>query len=76
MIAMIEKVAKLGIKRDPRYLYFLRGSQVCRTPKLAETPSVEIVAEGAFAREPGWVYYLDHDGDVVRAPTSDGSEGT
>ncbi len=29
---MAEKVAKLGVKREPGYLYFLRGSDVWKTP--------------------------------------------
>jgi hypothetical protein len=69
---MAEKVSKLGVKREPGYLYFLRGTDVWKAPmKRAGGPSAagkaEKVAAGNFARAEGYLYFLDSNGDVSRA---------
>lgn len=68
---MAEKVAKMGIKRETGYLYFLRGSDVFKTPMKrggAGGPGQAVkVAAGSFVREQGYLYYLDGEGDVARA---------
>ena len=76
---MAEKVAKLGVKREPGYLYFLRGSDVWKTPmKRAGGPSAagkaEKVAAGSFKREEGFLYFLDSNGDVSRAKRAVGGQ--
>jgi hypothetical protein len=76
---MAEKVAKLGVKREPGYLYFLRGSDVWKTPmKRAGGPSAagkaERVAGGNFKREEGYLYFLDSAGDVSRAKRAVGGQ--
>ena len=76
---MAEKVAKLGVKREPGYLYFLRGSDVWKTPmKRAGGPSAagkaEKVAGGNFKREEGYLYFLDSNGDVSRAKRAVGGQ--
>ena len=76
---MAEKVAKLGIKREPGYLYFLRGSDIYKTPmKRAGGPSAagkaEKVANGHFRREEGYLYFLDSHGDVSRAKRAVGGQ--
>src|SRR5947207_15135246 len=76
---MAEKVAKLGVKREPGYLYFLRGSDVWKAPmKRAGGPSAagkaEKVAAGNFARAEGYLYFLDKNGDVARAPRAVGGQ--
>jgi hypothetical protein len=76
---MAEKVAKLGVKREPGYLYFLRGSDVWKTPmKRAGGPSAagkaEKVAAGNFARAEGYLYFLDSNGDVSRAKRAVGGQ--
>ena len=76
---MAEKVAKLGVKREPGYLYFLRGSDVWKTPmKRAGGPSAagkaEKVASGGFKREEGYLYFLDSNGDVARAKRAVGGQ--
>ena len=46
---MAEKVAKIGVKRETGYLYFLRGSDVYKTPmKRAGGPSVAGKAEKTY----------------------------
>ncbi len=76
---MAEKVAKVGVKREPGYLYFLRGSDVWKTPmKRAGGPSAagkaEKVAGGNFKREEGYLYFLDSNGDVSRAKRAVGGQ--
>jgi hypothetical protein len=76
---MAEKVAKLGVKREPGFLYFLRGSDVWKTPmKRAGGPSAagkaEKVAAGSFKREEGYLYFLDSNGDVSRAKRAVGGQ--
>ena len=66
---MAEVVARIGVKREPGYLYFLRGSDVWKTPmKRAGGPSAagkaEKVASGNFKREEGYLYFLDGSGNV------------
>ena len=69
---MSEKVAKIGLKREPGFLYFLRESSVFRSPmKRAGGPSAagqaQKVCDGNFKREPGFLYFLDAEGDIARA---------
>ena len=76
---MAEKVAKLGVKREPGYLYFLRGSDVWKAPmKRAGGPSAagkdEKVASGGFKREEGYLYFLDSNGDISRAKRAVGGQ--
>jgi hypothetical protein len=76
---MAEKVAKVGVKREPGYLYFLRGSDVWKTPmKRAGGPSAagkaEKVAAGNFTRQEGYLYFLDSNGDVARAKRAVGGQ--
>lgn len=76
---MAEKVAKVGVKREPGYLYFLRGSDVWKTPmKRSGGPSAagkaEKVAAGSFSRQEGYLYYLDSAGDVARVKRAVGGQ--
>src|SRR5262249_3521397 len=76
---MAEKVAKLGVKREPGFLYFLRGSDVWKTPmKRAGGPSAagkaEKVAGGNFKREEGCLCFPDSAGDVSRAKRAVGGQ--
>src|SRR5205823_14466502 len=70
---------KVGVKREPGYLYFLRGSDVWKTPmKRAGGPSAagkaEKVAAGNFSRQEGYLYFLDSGGDVSRAKRAVGGQ--
>lgn len=78
---MAEKVAKLGIKREPGYLYFLRGSDVYKAPMRrggktagAGKGRSEKVSNGHFNREEGYLYFLDAAGDVSRAKRAVGGQ--
>src|SRR5206468_6392450 len=76
---MAEVVSKVGVKRENGYLYFLRGSDVWKTPmKRAGGPSVDgqasKVASGDFKREDGYLYFLDKNGNVARAKRAVGGQ--
>src|SRR5947207_5132779 len=76
---MAEVVSKVGVKRENGYLYFLRGSDVWKTPmKRAGGPAVDgqasKVASGDFRREDGYLYFLDKNGNVARAKRAVGGQ--
>lgn len=64
-------VCKLGIKREPGWLYFLRGTDVMRAPMkrsiAAGKSKAEKVAAAIFTREDGYLYFLDANGDISKA---------
>lgn len=73
---MAEKVAKIGLKREPGYLYFLRNAEVWKAPMKRKASGSGAAAPEAgavkvqscsFTREPGYLYFLDKEGDVARA---------
>jgi hypothetical protein len=61
----LEKVARLGLSKEPGFVYFLRGSDVWRL-RLGQEASSELVAKSGIQRESGYGYFLDADGDLVR----------
>jgi hypothetical protein len=67
-----EIVEKLGVVRQPGYLYYLTGTEVWRARmKRATDPDTEQptkVATGSFIREQGYHYLLSPQGDIVRMP--------
>ena len=76
---MAEVIANTGVKRESGYLYFLRGSDIWRTPmKRAGGPSVagkaERVHAGDFKREDGYLYFIDKGGNVARAKRAVGGQ--
>lgn len=68
---MAEKVAKLGIKREKGYLYYLdkRGNvskaKMARGSKKGGNPAV--VAKLGIKRKPGYLYFVDKKGDLSMA---------
>jgi hypothetical protein len=60
-------VAKMGIVREPGYLYFLRGNVVFRKPVqlVPGGPTTERVCVADFVPEEGRVYYLDAECNVI-----------
>lgn len=60
-------VAETGIKRDPGYLYFLRGNVVFRKPVqlVPGGPTTERVCVADFVPEEGRTYALDLHGNVL-----------
>jgi hypothetical protein len=61
---MTEKVAMLGIKREPGFVYFVKAGDVWRKPTGGNEP--EKVATAGITQEAGYIYALDADGDVSR----------
>jgi hypothetical protein len=65
-----EVVSELGIKREPGFLYFLRGTDVWKAPLKRPGKSVvsevQKVVEGKFERERGFLYYINKSGHVAR----------
>lgn len=69
---MAKLIAKLGIKREPGFLYFLRGAEVWKTPMkraggTSDSGKAERVLKAEFEREEGYLYFLDSNGDISRA---------
>jgi len=76
---MAEKVVKIGVKREPGFLYFLRGTDVYKTPmkragQASAAGKAEKVISGNFTREEGYLYFLDHHGDIARAKRAVGGQ--
>ncbi|MCC7070223.1 MAG: hypothetical protein IT383_02805 [Deltaproteobacteria bacterium] len=67
-----EKVARLGVVRAKGYLYVLDVElSVVRSaldPESRELGEPELVVRVEHAREEGWFYFLDADGDLARSP--------
>ena len=64
-----EKVARLQIRREAGWLYYLRDAEAWRPATAglgARRRPPERVAVGEFAREPGWLYFLDDEGSTAR----------
>jgi len=65
---MAQKVAKLGIKRQKGYLYYLdkKGNVSCakmaRGKKKGGSP--KMVAKCGIKRKEGYLYFIDKKGDV------------
>ena len=69
---MAEKVTRLGVKREAGYLYFLRGTDVYKTPmkkagQKSAAGKATLICNGSFEREEGYLYFLDHNGDISRS---------
>ena len=74
---MAQKVAKLGIKRDNNYLYYIKGGDVWQVPR--KRPGVKKgkaskVAAGGVSMESGFIYFLDKAGDIARVKAAVGGQ--
>jgi hypothetical protein len=77
---MVELVVKLGLKREPGYLYFVGNGKVYRTkfvvagtvrePKPPPGPE-DVVVDLGLVQDPAWNYFIDSNGNVSRAPKQD-----
>jgi hypothetical protein len=66
-----EIVATAGIKREPGFLYFLRGRDIHRTPMVPfgqkrDAAKAEIIYSGTFDLETGYLYFIDDSGNIAR----------
>jgi len=76
---MAEKIAKVKVKREKGYLYFIDGKgNVARAPMARAGKKAkgkrELVAKTDVKKEAGYLYFLDKDGDVSRAKMARGNK--
>lgn len=67
---MAEKVSRLGIAREDGYLYYLKGTDVWRSPMRHAThlpKGAKLVQKADFPKKEGHMYFLDTDGDISAA---------
>ncbi len=73
---MAEKVAKVGVKRESGYLYFIdKDGDVARAVMsrgASQKKGSEKVAKASVKKESGYLYFLDKEGDVSRSQMARG----
>lgn len=74
---MAKKVARVGIKKDKGYLYFVdKKGNVARVPmargKNVKKGKAQVVATTNIKKEGGYLYFVDKDGDVAQAKMARG----
>ncbi len=79
-MAKQEKVAKLGVKRESGYLYYvdklgnLARAPMARAGQPKSKKKPEVVAKAGIKREKGFMYFMDADGDIARAKMARGGK--
>jgi hypothetical protein len=74
---MAEKVKKLGIARNKDFMLYVKDGdvwQVRRKQPGLPKGKPEQVAEGGFAMDNNYIYFVDKDGDVSRAKRAVGGQ--
>lgn len=66
---MAKKIAKLKLKREKGYLYYLgKDGHIWRSPMKRGTkktkPKAQLVSQTAIKRVYGYLYFIDKDGDL------------
>ncbi len=74
---MARKVAKVGVKKEKGYLYFVdKKGNVARVPmargKNVKKGKAEVVAKTGIKKEDGYLYFVDKNGDVAQAKMARG----
>ena len=75
---MSEKVAKVGVKKENGYLYFIdkKGNvaraKMVRGGKKKGKQKQQVVAKVGVKKAKGYLYFLDKKGDVSRAKMARG----
>ena len=73
---MAEKLIKTAIQRETSFLYYIKDAEIWRSPmKRSGLPAgtkAQRVMSLELIKEPGFMYFLDKDGDVARAPRQRG----
>ncbi|MDR0985025.1 MAG: hypothetical protein LBL53_00845 [Endomicrobium sp.] len=68
---MSEKIAKIGIKREIGYLYFVdKQGDVSRSIMargIKRNSVIEKIAKIGIKKETGYLYFVDKQGDVSRS---------
>ena len=75
---MAEKVAKVGVRRQEGWLYFVdrRGdvsrAKMSRAGRKRGRAKTEHVAKAGIKKQKGYLYFVDKQGDVSRAKMARG----
>ncbi len=75
---MAQKVAKVGVRKQNGYLYFVdkRGNvaraKMVRGGKKRGKQKQEVVAKAGVRKEKGYLYFIDRQGDISRAKMARG----
>ena len=75
---MARKVAKVGIKKESGYLYFvdkkgnISRAAMARGAKKGKKKKPELVEKVGVEKEPGFLYFVDKDGDISKAKMARG----
>ena len=75
---MAEKVAKVGVKKQAGYLYFVdKNGNVSRATMARGggkkgKKKIEVVAKVGVKKKPGYLYFIDKSGDVSAAKMARG----
>ncbi len=73
---MAEKVAKVGVKKQAGYLYFVDKKGNVARAKMARAGKkggkVELVEKVGVKKKPGFLYFIDKKGDVSCAKMARG----
>ena len=74
---MAKKVAKVGVKKKPGFLYFVdkKGNVSCAKMargKKKGKAKIELVAKVGIKKEKGFLYFIDKQGDISCAKMARG----
>ncbi|MCF7871843.1 hypothetical protein K9L97_02305 [Candidatus Woesearchaeota archaeon] len=75
---MSKKVAKLGLKKETGYLYFIdKNGDVARAVMVrgalkGKKKKPEVVSKANIKKEAGFLYFVDKEGDVSKAKMARG----
>ena len=75
---MAEKVAKVGVKKQGGFLYFVdkagdvSRAKMARGRKKGKGAKPEKVAKAGVKKQAGYLYFVDKQGDVSRAKMARG----
>ena len=70
------KVLRLGLEREPGFMYFVRNRAVWRVRKGVGPTPPEKVADVDLYEDAGYIYFLDGDGDISRVRRGPGGPGS
>ena len=75
---MAEKVAKVGVRKQAGYLYFVdkngnvARAKMSRGGRKKSRAKTEVVAKVSVKKKPGYLYFIDKHGDVSAAKMARG----
>ncbi|MFH0870837.1 MAG: hypothetical protein V1866_07330 [archaeon] len=73
---MAQVVAKVGVKKEKGWLYFVDKNGNVSRAKMArgrkKVKGKELVAKVGVRKEKGWLYFIDKKGDVAKAKMARG----